>query len=96
MTSSMQSQIETRSRLDSEMTERAYAELAASVSGYGAAPRIVVDDIAQTDGAAKACLAHIGVEAGAVPANIVDFDERIDWLCRPTGTMRRNVRLEGD
>lgn len=96
MTNWMESQIETRSRLDSEMTERAYAELAASVSGYGAAPRIVVDDIAQTDGAAKACLAHIGVEAGAVPANIVDFDERIDWLCRPTGTMRRNVRLEGD
>ena len=54
MTNWMESQIETRSRLDSEMTERAYAELAASVSGYGAAPRIVVDDIAQTDGAAKA------------------------------------------
>ena len=96
MTSWMGSQIEARSKYDSEMTERAYAELAASVSGYGAAPRIIVDDIAQTDGAAKACLAYIGVEAGEVPPNIVDFDERIDWLCRPTGTMRRNVRLEGD
>lgn len=96
MTSWMESQIEARSKYDSEMTERAYAELAASVSGYGAAPRIIVDDIAQTDGAAKACLAYIGVEAGEVPPNIVDFDERIDWLCRPTGTMRRNVRLEGD
>ena len=96
MTNWMESQIEARSKYDSEMTERAYAELAASVSGYGAAPRIIVDDIAQTDGAAKACLAYIGVEAGEVPPNIVDFDERIDWLCRPTGTMRRNVRLEGD
>lgn len=96
MTNWMESQVEARSRYDSEMTERAYAELAASVSGYGAAPRIIVDDIAQTDGAAKACLAYIGVEAGEVPPNIVDFDERIDWLCRPTGTMRRNVRLEGD
>ena len=96
MTNWMESQVEARSKYDSEMTERAYAELAASVSGYGAAPRIIVDDIAQTDGAAKACLAYIGVEAGEVPPNIVDFDERIDWLCRPTGTMRRNVRLEGD
>lgn len=96
MTKWMKSQIEMRSKLDGEMAERAYAELAASVSGFGAMPHITVDNIAQSDGAVKACLAHIGVEAGEVPPSIDDPDERIEWLCRPTGTMRRGVRLEGD
>ena len=90
----MESQIETRMKLDAEASERAYAELAASVSGPYAAPRFNADDIEQADGAARACLKYLGVEPGAVPDGVKDMDERIDWLCRPTGTMRRNVSLD--
>ena len=90
----LESQIETRERLDAELTERAYAELAASVSGPNAAPVFIIDDMEQVDGAAKACLSHIGVEPGEVSDSVLDVEERLDWLCRPTGTMRRNVRLE--
>ena len=95
MTRFMESQIEMRTRLDAELTERAYAELAASVTAPNAAPRFTADDIEQMDGAAKACLKRIGVEPGGVPSDVKDPDERIEWLCRPTGTMRRSVRLEG-
>ena len=91
----LESQIETRARLDSELTERAYAELASSVSGPVRAPRFSVDDVEMTDGAAKACLKYCGMVAGEVPDSIKDVEERIDWLCRPTGTMRRTVQLGG-
>ena len=90
----IESQIETRARLDAEMSERAYAELAASVSSSRRAPHFDVDDVEQTDGAAKACLKYCGVMAGEVPEGIVDVEERLNWLCRPTGTMRRTVRLD--
>ena len=94
MTRWMESQIEARSKLDAKLTERAYAELAASVTDSRRAPAFTMDDVEQVDGAAKACLKYIGVEPGSVPPDINDVEERIEWLCRPTGTMRRNVRLE--
>ena len=93
MTKWLESQIEARAKQDAEMSERAYAELAASVSDAKAAPRFSADDVEQADGAARACFKHMGVEPGTVPDGIDDVEERIDWLCRPTGTMRRNVRL---
>jgi len=91
----LESQIETRARLDSAMTDRAYAELAASVTAPQAAPRVEQDGVELVDGAALACLRYCGVEPGDVPNDVQDADERLDYLCRPSGTMRRNVRLEG-
>ena len=95
MTSWIESQIETRAKYDSALNERAYAELAASVSGGRAAPRLVVDDVEQVEAAARACLAYLGVEPGAAPRSASSFEERLDWICRPTGTMRRDVQLDG-
>ena len=94
MTRWMESQIETRARLDAEMSERAYARLAASVSERNPVFSFGADVAEQADGAAIACLKYIGEEAGEVPENVRDMDERLDWLCRPSGTMRRVVRLE--
>ena len=96
MTRFLESQIEMRTRLDAELTERAYAELAASVKGFEAAPHFTIDDIEQVDGAAKACLKYVGVVPGVVPDSVKGAEERVNWLCRPSGTMRRSVRLEAD
>ena len=90
----LESQLEARARLNAEKTEQAYAELAASVSPAGKGPRRIVDGISQVDKAAKACLKHLGVEPGDAPSSISDLNERVDWLCRPSGTMHREVRLE--
>ena len=90
----LESQIETRAKLDAEMTERAYATLAASVTDIKRAPVVTLDDIEQTDGAVKACLKRIGVQPGVVPEGVTDVDARVDWLCRSSGTMHRNVRLD--
>ena len=90
----LESQIETRTKLDAQATERAYTELAASVTNRRNAPRFVHDDLEQTDGAVRACLRYCGVKPGDVPDAITDLDERLEYLCRPSGTMRRTVRLE--
>lgn len=96
MTRFMESQIETRERLDNIALERAYADLAASVSARRESASFAVDDVALVDGAARACLRNVGAHPGYVPEGIVDVDERIDWLCRPSGTMRRDVCLGKD
>lgn len=88
------SQLDERARLDLLATERAFAELAASVSNPRQAPHIDVRDVEQVDGSVKACLKYLRVEAGDVPVSITDANERIDWLCRPSGTMYRTVRLD--
>lgn len=92
----LESQIETRARLDGQMTNRAYAELASSVSPAGAAPQVEVDAAEQIDAAVQACLRYCDVEAGPVPEGVSDLERRIDALCRPSGILRREVRLEGD
>ena len=92
----LESQIETRQRLDDEALERSYAELAASVSAKHKAPRFRADDLELADGAVLTCLRHCGVKPGNVPdESLTDLDERLDFLCRPSGTMHRKVRLNG-
>ena len=93
MASIFESQLETRAKLNAEKTERAYAELAASVSAKGKTPPIKVDDAEQLDKAVRACLKYVGVEPGVPPRGNVDLEERVDWLCRPSGTMHRKVTL---
>ena len=90
----LESQIETRAKYDAELTERAYAQLAASVSDFASAPSFGASDISQADGAVKACFKYMRVEPGEVPDGVDDPFERIEWICRPSGTMRRVVRLD--
>ncbi len=90
----LESQIETRAKRDADMVERAYAELAASVNGAEAAPQFTVDDAEQSDAAVKACLKYLHIRPGSVPEGVTGLDDRIEWLCRPSGTMRRDVRLD--
>jgi NHLM bacteriocin system ABC transporter ATP-binding protein len=91
----LKSQIEMRKELDAELLERSYAELAASVSGMRDAPSFRPDDLELVDGAVRTCLRRCGVTPGTAPESLTDLEARMEWLCRPSGTMHRNVRLEG-
>ena len=93
MDSFMNSQLDTRAQKNAEKTERAYAELAASIGGKSKRQPAQIDDSEQVDKVIRACLEYIGVEPGDPPTGNVDLEERIDWICRPTGTMHRKVRL---
>ena len=88
-------QVKTRRRLDREELEDSYARLAASVVGAGRAPRFTLDDAAAADDALSAVLAFYGQTPAEVPDDIDDPMERIECALRPTGVMKRPVRLEG-
>ena len=88
-------QIDARRRLDREELEDSYARLAASVVGSRRAPRFTLDDAAAADDAVSAILAFYGQAPAEVPDDVVDPMERIERALRPTGVMKRPVRLEG-
>ena len=89
-------QIDERRRLDREELEDSYARLAASVVGSKRAPRFTLDDAAAADDAVSAVLAFYGQVPAKVSEEITDPMERIESALRPTGVMKRPVRLEGD
>ena len=88
-----ESQIDARSRLDAEITEKAFAELASSV--LPPQERIVfqTDNLEIFDKAVTLCMEYYHVEAGAVPGDVLHTEERTDYICRPSGTMHRSVML---
>ena len=93
MTKKCETQIEARARLNDAMEEQAYAQLARSVSSKEQRDSFADDEL-PLDKAAKTCLKYLQAEPGAVPDGVDDPDERLDWLCRPSSTMRRKIRLE--
>jgi len=90
----VESQVDERARLDRRITERAYMGLASSVMGAYGFFDPHANETSQADMAARACLQYIGVNPGDVPKSIKGIEDRIDWMCRPTGTMHRDVRLD--
>ena len=90
-----ESQIDIREREDAKAVERAYVELASSISNRSQR-WVISSDAKSVDTAVIECLRHLGVKPGAVPDSVTDADTRIDFICRPSGTLRRVVRLTGD
>ena len=88
-------QIDQRRQFDREELEDSYARLAASVVGSERAPRYTLDDAAIADDAVSAVLSFYGQVPAEVPDDVTDPMERIECALRPTGVMKRPVRLEG-
>jgi len=80
--------------LDEEQLAEAFADLASSVLGRTAAPPVDEDAARKTDTAIAHILRYYGAAMVSVPADIEDFDERLEYLLRPTGIMYRKVRLD--
>ena len=94
MTRWVESQIETRAKMNDAIEDQAYMRLARSVSDPEQRA-LFADGEPQADKAAKVCLEYLEARPGAIPDGVDDPDERLDWLCRPSSTMRRAVRLGG-
>ncbi len=89
-----ESQIEERARNDERITKRAYTKLASSVVSLKQAPGMSFGESERVDEATKACLHYYGVEPGKVPEKVEDPYTRVEFLCRPSGTMHRKIDLE--
>ena len=88
-----ESQFQTRARLDRENTENAYENLARSLTGNRLS--FEKNERERINGAIQSVLKYNGAKPGEVPEDVEDFRERLSYMCRPSGTMFRDIRLEG-
>lgn len=86
-------QLDTRAQLDGEMTEQAYLNLAASISGSQDALTFDASDIVAVDGAIRMCMKYYGITPGSGLEGEHDLMEQIEHLCQSSGMMYRAVHL---
>lgn len=85
-------QIEERSRRDSEAFEEAFAQIAGAVTGK----RLTCALESESEAALNAIgqiLRYYGAKPSEVPESVTDINDRIEYLMRPHGIMRRTVKL---
>ena len=87
-----ESQLDMRSRLDDELVEKAYSGLVSSMGGSGF--REIRGD--KFDQAVAICLEYLGAKAGIVPDSCTSPEERMTYLLRPGGIMRRKISLKAN
>lgn len=82
-------QIDCRKRSDKELFENAFSDLL-SILGINT-PRAKHE----TKNAISEILKYFGFNAPEVPDNITNLDSELEYMLRPSGTMRRRVELKG-
>ena len=87
-------QMKNRDQLNRESLRSGYEKLAASVGDDSILSLFGADDLEMADGAVRACLRYSQATPGVVPDCVTDLEERIEYMCRPSGAMHRTVRLE--
>ncbi|MBR4224831.1 MAG: ATP-binding cassette domain-containing protein [Oscillospiraceae bacterium] len=86
-------QIRQRKENDSEVFDESFVRLASVVLGNKAAMRLD-DERLITKAAVEEILKFYHLKIKEIPDNLLDIDDRLEYLLRPYGIMRRNVDLE--
>lgn len=84
-------QIRQRKKSDSQILEDSFTNIASAVL-----QKRVFDannDTIYTQDAMEQILGFYGFKAKEIPSEIVDFNDQLEYLCRPHGIMRRSVKL---
>lgn len=84
-------QIKLRHENDDEMFSDAMKDIARIVEGKPAEHASYEDEYITN--AMSAVLGYFHVKGSNIPASIKEQDEKLEYLCRPHGIMRRNVEL---
>ncbi len=87
-------QIRERIRRDDDAFSDAFAEMAGVVMG-GRLSRALSDNRVQAQNAIGQILKYYHIKPAELPDGIKDINDQLDYLMRPSGVMRRTVRLEG-
>lgn len=82
-------QLRQRAKADREQFHRAFTDLAGVVTGH----RGFDDDAVARNAVAEICR-YFGAEPEELPDGLTDLNDQLDYMLRPTGIMRRAVRLE--
>lgn len=87
--------------IDQQLKNRAKADQEAFCQAFEGMAGVVMDripedpdDVRQAQNAIEDILKYFGHSAIELPENITDLNDQLDYLLRPTGIMRRMVRLE--
>ena len=86
----LESQVDKRRRMDKEMYEDAFSDLV-SVLGINT-PK----SKKEAQGAISEILSYMGCEVPALPESITDINLQLEYMLRPSGTMKRRVQLSGN
>ncbi len=86
-------QIKERKQRDEETFEEAFASISDSVTGARVSAALA-DERSRAKNAIDEILNYYRIKTRDVPDNIKDTNEQLEYLMRPHGIMRRNVRLE--
>lgn len=86
----LESQIERRRKYDDEMYQGAYIDLL-SVLGINSDKAVK-----ETKGAIAMILRYLKKPVPEVPENISEFDSQLEYMLRPSGTMKRRIELLGE
>lgn len=86
-------QIKQRKQSDNEIFQESFLSMADAVLGSKTAASMGSDE-AKADDAIHAILQYYGAKPQEIPPSVKGLDERLEYLLRPHGIMRRNVNLE--
>ena len=84
-------QIKQRKLSDNQVFEDSFAKIADAVLGKRTSFHF--DDSIYTQDAMNQILKYYGFDSEELPKEITDFNEQLEYLCRPHGIMRRNIKL---
>ena len=85
-------QIKQRKLKDNQVLGDSFANIADAVLGKRSSLRF--DDSIYAQDAIERVLKYYGFHAGDLPNEIKDFNEQVEYLCRPHGLMRRSIKLK--
>lgn len=87
-------QLQNRARNDSDAFSESFARMARIVMGRKA-PAPGASDQRRSQDAIGEILKYYHVKAEPLPEGIIELDDQLEYLLRPSGVMRRPVQLEG-
>lgn len=88
-------QIKNRIRYDDESFRNSFAQLSSVVLGKSAISEALNTDRLKTKNAIEEILRFYSVKSIELPEEIEDMNDQMEYLLRPTGIMRRVVKLKG-
>lgn len=89
-------QIKDRIRYDEEGFQNAFAQLSSVVLGKSMISAALSSDRLKTKNAIEEILKFYNTEAVELPEEVEDINDQLEYLLRPTGIMRRMVKLQGN
>jgi len=89
-------QIKDRIRYDGEGFQNAFAQLSSVVLGKSVISAALNSDRLKTKNAIQEILKYYNTEAVELPEEVEDMNDQLEYLLRPTGIMRRVVKLQGN